>query len=189
MSDETYQNKLREFFQSRKRMPSFSELGRLVGFKSKNAVSKMVYRLIDSGILDKDKTGRLLPGKNFYSIRILGIVEAGFPSPAEEELSDTLSLDDFLISNKDATYMLTVKGDSMKDAGIIEGDIVLVERGGEAKDGAIVVAQIDGNWTIKYLRKNKGKIYLEPANPNFKKIYPNESLKIAAVVKAVIRKY
>ena len=85
--------------------------------------------------------------------------------------------------------MITVKGDSMKDAGILPNDIVLVERKNEAKDGEIVIAEVDGNWTMKYFRKRGKEIYLEAANSKFKKIFPKEDLKIAAVVKAVIRKY
>jgi repressor LexA len=119
----------------------------------------------------------------------LGNIEAGFPSAAEEELTDTMSLDEYLIENKEATYILRVKGDSMVDAGIHEGDMVIVERKNNFKNGDIVIAEIDNEWTIKYLRKNGGVTYLEPANKKYKPIYPKEELKIAAVVKAVIRKY
>ena len=66
---------------------------------------------------------------------------------------------------------------------------MLVERKGEPKDGDIVIAEVDGGWTMKYYRKRAGKIYLEPANKKYKPIYPTESLNVAAIVKAVIRKY
>ncbi|MBI2610108.1 repressor LexA [Candidatus Giovannonibacteria bacterium] len=170
-------------------MPSYSEIARLAGFGSKNAAYKLVQKLLDENILEKDSSGKLLPGRAFNSVRVLGTVEAGWPSPAEEELLDTMTLDEFLIANKEATYMLTVKGDSMKDAGIISGDLVLVERGKQAKDGDIVIAEVDGEWTMKYFRKRGSKIFLEPANQKFSKIFPKETLKIAAIVKAVIRKY
>ncbi len=182
-------SKLQGFYQTKKRMPSYSELGLLVGLKSKNAVYKLVLRLVDAGYINKDKTGHILPTSLFSEIRKLGIVEAGFPSPADEELNDTMSLDEFLIRNKEATYILTIKGDSMKDAGILEGDMALVEKGTNAKDGDIVIAQIDGDWTIKYYKKQGNKIWLEPANEKFKNLYPEESLTIGAIVKAVIRKY
>jgi len=182
-------SKLQGFYQNKKRMPSYSELGLLIGFKSKNAVYKLVLKLADEGYITKDKAGHILPTSLFSEIRKLGFVEAGFPSPAEEELNDTMSLDEFLIRNKEATYSLTIKGNSMKDAGILEGDMVLVEKGTSAKNGDIVIAQVDGEWTIKYFKKNGEKIWLEPANSEFKNIYPKESLTIGAVVKAVIRKY
>ena len=122
-------------------------------------------------------------------IPFLGLVEAGFPSPAEEELSDTMSFDEYLIDNKEASYILKVKGDSMIDAGICEGDMVIVERTNSSKPGDIVVAEIDGEWTMKYLRVRGGKYYLEPANKKYKPIVPEGELVIAAVVKAVVRKY
>jgi len=170
-------------------MPSYSEIMMLVGFKSKNAVYRLVEKLVSEGLVSKDRQGRLIPSKRFGEIPMIGEIEAGWPSPAEEELLDTMTLDEFLIQNKEATYMITVKGDSMKDAGILPNDIVLVERKNEAKDGEIVIAEVDGNWTMKYFRKRGKEIYLEAANSKFKKIFPKEDLKIAAVVKAVIRKY
>ena len=82
---------------------------------------------------------------------------AGFPTPAEEELVDTITIDEFLINNKEATYMLKVSGDSMIDAGIQPGDMVLVERNRNAKEGDIVIAEVDNEWTMKYLEKAKWK--------------------------------
>jgi len=181
--------KIQTFYDDKKRMPSYSELAKLTGMSSKNAAYKLVERLSVLDMISKDETGRLIPGRNFEGVRVLGTVEAGFPSPAEEELSDTMSLDDYLIKNKAATFMLEVKGQSMKDAGILPGDMVLVERGLEAKDGDIVIAEIDHGWTMKFFRKRNGKIILMPANPQYLPILPTEELNIAAVVKAVIRKY
>ena len=77
----------------------------------------------------------------------------------------------------------------MIDEGIKEGDLVLVERKGEPKDGDIVIAEVDGGWTMKYYRKTGDKVYLEPANKKYKPIYPEYDLKVAAIVKGVIRKY
>lgn len=85
--------------------------------------------------------------------------------------------------------MLEVKGDSMIDAGIQEGDLVLVERGREPKIGDIVIAEVDGGWTMKYYRKKGSTIYLEPANKRYGPIFPTHDLKIEAVVRGVIRKY
>ena len=170
-------------------MPSYREMMALLGFKSTNAVHKFVQKLIDAGLFSKDKDGHLIPARMFGEVRVLGLVEAGFPSVAEEQNSDTLSLDEYLIDNKEATYMLRVKGDSMIDAGIREGDLVLVERTETPKVGDIVIAEVDGGWTMKYLRKKGNSMYLEPANSKYEPIYPEEELKITAVVKAVIRKY
>lgn len=170
-------------------MPAYAEIMKLVGFKSKNAVHKLVTKLIEAGIVDKDSQGRLIPNKLFGEVPVLGLVEAGFPTAAEEELVDTMSLDEYLIPNKESMYMLEVKGDSMIEAGIHEGDLVIAQRGVEPRDGDIVIAEVDGGWTMKYFRKVRGAIHLEPANAKYKPIYPEHDLKVAAVVKGVIRKY
>ena len=181
--------KIAEFWKSKKRMPSYAEIAKLFNFRSKESAFRLVKELIDQKLIDKDKTGKLIPTSRLSEIKVLGLVEAGFPSPAEEELADTMSLDDYLIDNKEASYILRVKGDSMIDAGICEGDMVIVERGKSPKPGDIVIASIDNEYTIKYYRTKSGKIFLEPANEKYKPIYPENELKIEAIVKAVIRKY
>ncbi|MCK5332767.1 repressor LexA [Candidatus Parcubacteria bacterium] len=184
-----YKEKINQFYLTNKRMPSYSEVMNLLSFKSKNSVFKLVKKLEEEGFLAKDKKGKLIPKNMSCRFRILGSVEAGFPSPAEEELSDTITLDEYLIDNREATFILKVSGDSMKDAGIVQGDTVIVERNCTAKNGDIVIAEVDGEWTIKYFRKIRNKVFLEPANEKYQPIYPKEELKITAVVKAVVRKY
>lgn len=130
-----------------------------------------------------------LPAQRCWRITMLGVVEAGFPSPAEEALLDTMTLDDYLITKREASYILRVKGDSMVNAGILPGDMVIVERTTSARDGDIVIAEVDGQWTMKYLRKQGGRVSLEAANPAYQPIAPHQELRIAAVVRAVIRKY
>lgn len=186
---DSYKNKIIYFYRRTKRMPSYAEIMSLLGFKSKNAVYKLVNKLVSEGALDKDSQGRLVPNRLFGEVPVLGLVEAGFPTAAEEELVDTMSLDEYMIENKEATYMLEVKGDSMIEAGIQEGDLVIAERGKEPKPGDIVIAEVDGGWTMKYFRKTGNQVWLEPANKAYKPIYPEADLKIAAVVKGVIRKY
>ncbi len=187
------------FYRQKGRMPSFSEVGQLANLASKNAVSKLVGRLERLGVLMRDEKGRLIPlgpilekekeQAKTNSLRVLGTVEAGFPSPAEEELSDNLSLDELLIQNREATFLLKVSGDSMTGAGILPGDMVIVDKGLAPKSGDIVIAQVDGDWTMKYLRKRGGDVQLIAANPAYKPIRPKNELKIAGVVTAVVRKY
>ena len=184
-----YQTKLESFYKEEKRMPTYSEMMKLFGFKSKNAVFKIVSQLIDAGLIAKDHLGRLIPRENFGEIPKLGFVKAGFPEIVEEQELDSISLDNFLVGKKELTYMLEVDGDSMIDAHIEEGDHVLVEKTNSAKDGDIVIAEVDGEFTMKYLRDRGGKKWLEPANKSYKPIYPTTSLNIIAKVKAVIRKY
>lgn len=169
-------------------MPSYGELAQILKFKSKHAVTYWAHKWIGAGLIKKDKTGRLLPGRAMEAVRILGEVQAGFPSPAEEENVDTISLDDWLISNKEASFMLKVSGDSMKEAGIQSGDYVILERGRMPANGDIVVAEVDGEWTMKFFEKKGGKIVLRPGNRKYAPIIPKQELKIAGVVTAVIRK-
>lgn len=185
----TIKNKIENFFRKEKRMPSYRELAKLAGYASSQAAVRLADKLIDLGILAKSANGSLVPGNIFQGVRKLGLVEAGFPTQAEEDLADALSLDEWLIEKPEATFMLTVKGDSMKDAGIKEGDVVIVERRREAKIGEIVVARLDGGYTMKYLRKDNQGYYLEAANDRYKPFRPTEDLEVEAVVKAVIRKY
>jgi SOS regulatory protein LexA len=162
---------------------------KLFGFKSKNAVFRVVEKLIEAGLVAKDHLGRLIPSKSFGEVQMAGYVTAGLPATVEEELADTVNLDDMLIKNKPLTYMLEVDGDSMIDAHIEKGDMVLVEKTTVARDGQIVIAEVDGEFTMKYFREKGNKRWLEPANKNYQPIYPVHSLNINAVLKAVIRKY
>jgi repressor LexA len=190
--DEKLRNRIREisqFYYQRNRMPSFSEIGELLGLKSKNAVSKLVKKLESLHVIERDEKGRLIPKSIGFPVRVLGTVEAGFPSPAEEELSDTLSLDELLIQNHEATFLLKVSGDSMSGAGILPGDMVIVNKGQSPKNNDIVIAEVDGEWTMKYLQKKGRSVTLLPDNPNYQPIKPKNELKIAGVVTAVVRKY
>jgi len=190
--EEKLKSRVREisrFYYQKGRMPSFAEIGEMLGLKSKNAVSKLVMKLEDLKVLERDEKGRLTPGSIKFPVRILGTVEAGFPSPAEEELADTMSLDDLLIQNHEATFLLRVSGDSMIEAGIMPGDMVIVNKGQTPKSGDIVIAEVDGEWTMKYLRKRGDVVTLIPANAKYKPIKPKNELKISGVVTAVVRKY
>ncbi|MDO8451802.1 MAG: S24 family peptidase, partial [bacterium] len=135
---EEFDEPLRSFLAEKKRMPSFSELMDLWSYKTKSAVHYRVQELADRGVIRKDGTGRILPHHLESGARLLGVVEAGFPSAAEEELLDVMNFDEYLTPNKEASYILKVKGDSMKDAGILPGDMVIVERKSNYKPGQIV---------------------------------------------------
>lgn len=185
---ENKKSQIKQFYLQHKRIPTYAEMIDIWGYASKGGVLYCVNKLIEEGFLKRDKN-KLVRGGEFFAIRALGVVEAGFPTIAEEDASNTLSLDELLIDHKEATYMLSVKGDSMKDAGILDGDMILIDRTVTARADKIVVAEIDGEYTLKYLRKKDGKLYLEAANKAYKPMYPKEELRIQGVVTAVIRKY
>ena len=182
--------KLRDFFRHENRVPGYAEMLDLFGYRSKNAVYGLLNKLQEHGYVRKNKDGKLsLTNRLIGSVKLLGTVQAGFPSPAEEELADTLTLDEFLIRRPEATFMLTINGDSMIGAGILPGDIVLVEKGGNPKINDIVVAQVDDEWTIKYFIRDREGVRLEPANRKYKPIRPARSMTVGGVVRAVVRKY
>lgn len=180
---------LQDFYLTYRRMPSYAELARVWNFRSKNGVFRLVEKLRQLNIVEKDETGRLIPKNLATPLKLLGTVEAGFPSPAEEELLDRVSLDRWLITNSNATFLLQVSGDSMVNAGILPGDTVLVDRSLVPKNGDIVVAAVDGAWTMKFFYKEKGRVVLRAANPKYPPIKPRQELKLGGVVTAVIRRY
>jgi repressor LexA len=186
---EKYKRGVIGFYKRHRRMPGYKEIMALTGFRSKNAVFKLIGKLVEDGVVRKDAEGHLIPRELVVGIPLLGLIEAGFPSAAEEELLDVMDFDEYLTPRKEASYILRVKGDSMIEAGIHPGDMVVAERRAQYKTGQIVIANVDGEFTMKYLRKKGDRYYLEPANAKYKPIYPTESFQVEAVVTAVIRKY
>lgn len=180
---------LKKFFKKNRRLPSYSEMLKLFGFSSKNAVFKLINKWVDLGLIIKEE-GKLAPTSKFFALPLLGIIKAGFPILAEEN-KDYLTLDDYLIEDPNSSFLLKVSGDSMVNAGIFEGDIVIIERKKEAVIGDIVLAQIDHEWTLKIFKKDRLRriAYLEAANPKYPIFYPKEDLQIFGIVKAVIRKF
>jgi repressor LexA len=104
-------------------------------------------------------------------------------------MTDIISIDDWLIKDKESSFMLKVSGDSMIDAGIHEGDVVILARGKTPRNGEIVVAEVDREWTIKFYEKRGASVVLSPANIRYQPIIPQEEVRIAGVVIAVIRRY
>jgi DNA polymerase V len=101
-------------------------------------------------------------------------VEAGFPSPADDHMERGIDLNEELIRNPAATFLIRVQGESMRDAGIHSGDTLIVDRSVTPSDRQIVVAMIDGEFTVKRYRKHAGRIFLEAANENFRSIQIGE---------------
>ncbi len=192
MTDTLYEkrkNQLVKYYQKQKRLPTYNELANVFGISSKGSVHSYVEKFIEDGLMRKSDGGTLIPTTKLYGIRVLGTVQAGFPTMAEEEVVDFVSLNDLLIHEPSATYLLTVNGDSMKDAGIVKGDLVIVSRNTQAKPGSVVVAEVDHEWTLKYFMKKGSKIFLRAANPKYPDIYPRQQLRVGGVVTGVVRKY
>ncbi|GAB4147895.1 MAG: translesion error-prone DNA polymerase V autoproteolytic subunit [Patescibacteria group bacterium] len=95
------------------------------------------------------------------------VVPAGFPSPADDFVDTKLNLNDLMIPHPNSTFFVKVQGDSMLQAGINSGDMLVVDRSLNAKPDDVVLAVVDGEFTVKYLRSRNGKIFLQPANPRY----------------------
>ncbi len=183
------EKKITVFFLDNGRMPTYSEIAEIIGVRSKSVVHFWVTKLLDAGILQKDTKGFLSLTRNPRALKLAGEVCAGLPTSAEEELRGIVSFDEYLVRNPQNSFLLSVKGDSMSDAGIREKDMVIVESNREPKNGDIVLAEVDGNWTMKYFRRDGRTVTLEAANPQYAAITPRADLRIAGVITAVVRKY
>jgi DNA polymerase V len=126
--------------------------------------------------------------KNLNPPLFLMSVPAGFPSPADDFVDKRLDLNEYLIDKPAATYFLRVNGYSMINLSINDGDLLIVDRAVEPKNNFVVVASIDGEFTVKIFQKSSNQIKLMPANPAFKPIYINQEddFMVWGVVKHVI---
>lgn len=114
---------------------------------------------------------------------------AGFPSPAQDDMEEPIDLASWLIDHPAASYVMRVAGHSMTDAGIADGDLVVVSRAVEARPGDIVVALVDGDRTMKRLRRSGGRLWLVPEAEGYSRIPVTETTEIWGVVVALARRY
>lgn len=180
---------IKKFFKKNKRLPSYAEMLKLFGLSSKKSIHDIIHQLVDDGFL-KIVNNKLSPTTKFFSLPLLGLVKAGYPIMADEN-REYLSLDDYLIDDPQTSFLLRVSGDSLIEAGIFDGDYVVIEKRKNALPGDVVLAEIDHEWTLKILRKDRhrGITYLQPANKKYPDLYAREELQVFGIVKAVIRKF
>jgi SOS regulatory protein LexA len=180
-------NKLQEAY-SNGLLPSFEQICKDLGYKSKNSIWQYFTKLMQQGFIKE------INNRFFLSQELLGVsyfesgVRAGFPSIAEDYPAEKLSFDSLLIKSPVATFSVRVIGDSMIEAGIYENDIAVVEKGQEPKNGDIVVAIVDGEFTLKFYFKEKGEALLKPANKAYPVIKARNELRIFGVVTGIVRK-
>ena len=167
--------------------PSVREIGEAVGLRSPSTVHSHLKILEDSGYLQKSKgktrTVSVAGQNNYKNVPLLGTVQAGLPVLAQEETIGYVPFDGHAGSN---LFALTVHGDSMKDAAILEDDVVIVRQQPTADNGQIVVALIGEEATVKRLKLEKGHVWLMPENPEFEPI-DGDGCSILGVVVAVYR--
>ena len=187
--DGQYLASLQDYYARHRVLPSYSRIGTLVGLNSKASVAGMVLRFKAEGFLESSPDRRLKPGKRFFERPLAESVRAGLPSPPADANPEGLSIDEYLIAHPSKTVLITVKGDSMIDAGIHPGDVVIVEKRASANVGEIVVATIDNEFTLKRLHKERGRIVLKPENKAYPVIRPKGELEIFGVVVGQFRTY
>ena len=181
--------KLRDYYAQYGVLPSFKAIAEFVGMRSTASVAGLVRRLTKAGYVDQTPDRRLRPGKLFFEREITDSVRAGLPQAANDNLPDGFSLDRYLIDSPSRTVMLTIKGDSMLDAGVVGGDTVIVKTGAPALPGDIVVAIVDNDFTVKYLANDKDGFYLRAGNKAFAPIRARNHLEIFGLVVGSFRKY
>jgi len=178
--------------------PTLREMREHFGVSSDNSILKHLSALKEKGYIQKDDTPRGIGLLNSvkekldegaFSLPILGFIPAGGPVVTDEYTEGWMKVGEELAKNNTDYFFLKVRGVSMIDAGIFEGDLVLVNTRKQPKEGDIVVALIDEGNTLKRLVKKDGKYYLKAENKDYKDIYPKESLTIQGVVTSLIRQY
>ena len=189
--DFEFLSKLQDYYADWKSIPSYASLCEVLGIASKSYVKAILDRLCKVGFIERTPDGVWIPTRQFFARPLAeSSVQAGMPvSVTATQTSDYFIIDEMLIDTPSLTTMITVKGDSMIDAAIHEGDIAVVEKRNFASVGDIVIAIVDNDFTLKTLDKEDGQFILRPANANYPVIYPNGSLEIFGVLVGLIRKY
>lgn len=176
--------------------PSISEMAKFLKVSSKNGVAKLLNALEASGHIKTSGKARGIQvlnalgeslQKGLVAVPLLGYIQAGSPHLAEEQIEDWINLPQSMIKGRRDVFLLRVRGDSMINAGIYEGDLVIVRPTKEVKNNDIVVALLHDEATVKRFIQIKNRAYLKAENPDYKNIYPKEDWMVQGKVVGVIR--
>lgn len=182
--------------------PTLAEIAEATGHRSNSTVHALIKSLVDKGyiqkvdgnnrvlkIMDQKVTFSLLGSTASIELPLMGYIAAGKPLEPHSDPNATFHVSASMISGKKTAYVLQVKGNSMIEDGIFEGDFVVIEKTNVAINGDIVVALVDNNLaTLKKFYNENGKIVLKPANSEMEPIYPN-SLTIQGKAVGIVRKF
>jgi SOS-response transcriptional repressor LexA len=187
--DPSYLSKLQDYYAKHHSIPSYTVIGKLWGISAKSWVANCVARLKEEGYLKVAPDKRLGPDDRFFERRLAHTpVRAGLPSAVFEDGYDLMTIDSYLVRLPSKTTLIRVKGDSMIEAGIFEGDLVVVEQQPNANVGDVVVAIVDDEFTIKYLDRERGAFVLRPGNKAYSTIRPKGKLEIFGVMVGLVRR-
>lgn len=190
---------IEEYQMENGKSPTIKEMKEYFGVNSDNSILKHLKALEEKGAIEKDDTPRgiklldvikkRLEGATAFKLPLLGAIPAGGPVLTDEYVNGWMTVGEDLVKNGDDYFLLEVTGNSMIDAGIFEGDIVVVNKKKTPTNGDIVVALVDNHNTLKRLVKKDGKSYLKAENKAYSDIYPENELVIQGVVTSMIRQY
>jgi SOS regulatory protein LexA len=168
-------------------LPSYEIIAKDFGFKHKNSVWQYFNKLKENDLI-KEKNGKFfIAPECFGAILFTSSVRAGFATVAEDSIEERISFDKLFALDNPSTFVFNVSGDSMVNAGIFDGDKVVVKKTPCAKNGDIVLAYIDDGYTLKTYREKNGKVLLQPENPDYPIIEPREVLTIFGVATGIVR--
>ena len=170
-------------------LPSLEIIRQNLGYKSRNSIAQYIKAFKKTNLLE-ERSGRLYISNAARGAFLFDTkVRAGFANALDDNIEKLISFDEELSLNSPSVFVFKVAGDSMVELGIYEGDYVSIRKTSEAKDKDIVLANIDGIFTLKTYRKKDSKVWLEPANPSYQNIYPKNSLTIFGVAVGIARKF
>lgn len=189
--DAEHLNVLRDYFAQNRRIPSYQRIADLLGFASRAAAVKFMTRLeAEKYVARTPDDDAWIPDRRFFERPLAqSSVRAGMPTMANEVATEPFYFDEFLVANPNSTVVIPVRGDSMIEAGIFEGDLAVVEQTRSAPLGAFVVANVDGEFTLKELVKEDGAYALKPHNSRYPLIRPSGELQIFGVMVGLVRRY
>ncbi len=179
---------LQDYFVANGVIPSLTELGKLWGIAGRAWTHRVVARLKEEGFLEEAVGKRLKPGTRFFERTVADTVRAGLPQAANDHGREAWAIDHYLIDKPSETELFQVRGESMIDLGIHDGDFAVVQKTLSATPGDVVLAFVDGEFTLKTLARDKTGFYLEAANPAFAPIRPAQNLEIHGVMVGLFRK-
>lgn len=188
--DAEYLAKLQDYYADWKSIPSYAKLCEVFGIASKSWVKAILTRLSEAGFIERTPDGVWVPARQFYARPLAeSSVQAGMPVSVTATQGEFFLIDEMLVDTPSKTTLIPVRGDSMIDAGIHDGDVAVVEKRNLANVGDIVVAIVDNEFTLKTLDKEHGHFILRPANQAYPVIRPKSTLEIFGVLIGLVRKY
>ena len=189
---QSYLGKLQDYYAREKIIPSTTQLSGLWNVKARSWTHEILQRLKEEGFLESAPGNRLRPASRFFERTVGHRVRAGLPQQAADVQPELLRIDDYLIEKPSQTILFPVRGDSMVDLGILEGDMVIIERSDSASPGQVVLAIVDNEFTLKVLARDKEGYYLEARNEkrsgDYPSIRPKQKLEIYGLYAGLFRK-